>query len=85
MVSPQWVTRTFKRHVEGAGLPWIGPHGLRHTHATMVLKAGVPARVVRERLGHPSVAITLYTYGHVLPNMQRDRAERIAEVMFEGR
>ncbi len=84
MISPQWVTRTFKRHVDRAGLPWIGLHGLRHTHATMALKAGVPAKVVQERLGHSSVFITLDTYSHVLPNMQRDAAERIAEVMFGG-
>jgi len=85
MVSPQLVTRTFKRHVEGAGLPWIGLHGLRHTHATVALKAGVPAKVVQERLGHSSVTITLDTYSQVLPSMRRDAAERIAEVMFGGR
>jgi integrase len=82
IVNPEWLTRAFKRHVSTAGLPWIGLHGLRHTHATMALKAGVPAKVVQERLGHSSVTITLDTYSHVLPNMQRDAAERIAELMF---
>lgn len=48
----------------------------------MALKAGVPAKVVQERLGHSSVTITLDTYSHVLPNMQRDAAERVAELMF---
>ena len=46
LVHPEWVTRAFKKHVSTAGLPWIGLHGLRHTHATMALKAGVPAKVV---------------------------------------
>jgi integrase len=68
--------------VRAAGLPWIGLHGLRHTHATMALQAGVPAKVVQERLGHSSVKITLDTYSHVLPNMQRDAAERVAELIF---
>lgn len=82
LVNPEWLTRAFKRFVLAADLPWIGLHGLRHTHATMALKAGVPAKVVQERLGHSSVTITLDTYSHVLPNMQRDAAERVAELMF---
>ena len=38
-----------------------------HTHATLLLKAGVPVHVVAQRLGHATPAITLSTYSHVLP------------------
>ena len=45
-------------------------HDLRHTHATLLLKAGVPIKVVSERLGHSTPAFTMATYQHVLPGMQ---------------
>lgn len=50
-------------------------HGLRHTHATSLIAAGVPVKVISERLGHSSVVITQDIYGHVLPNMQRQAAD----------
>jgi hypothetical protein len=50
-------------------------HGLRHTHATALIAAGVPVKVIAERLGHSSVIITQDIYGHVLPDMQREAAD----------
>jgi integrase len=52
-------------------------HDLRHTHATQLLKVGVHPKVVSERLGHASIAITLDVYSHVLPGMQEAAAELI--------
>ena len=52
-------------------------HDLRHTHATQLLKAGVRAKVVSERLGHASIGITLDTYSHVMPGIKQEAAERI--------
>lgn len=52
-------------------------HDIRHTHATQLLKAGVNVKVISERLGHASIAITLDTYSHVLPGMQEAAAELI--------
>lgn len=52
-------------------------HDLRHTHATQLLKAGVSAKIVSERLGHSTVGITLDVYSHVLPGMQEEAASRI--------
>lgn len=43
---------------------------MRHTHATLMLKMGVPVKVVSERLGHGSIELTLNTYTHLLPSMQ---------------
>jgi integrase len=63
--------------LEVAGVPHIRFHDLRHTHATMLLEQDVHPKIVSERLGHASVAITLDTYSHVLPSMQRAVAERL--------
>jgi integrase len=80
-VNPNNVTRSFDLIVKRAGLRRITPHGLRHTHATMLLKGGVSAKVVSERLGHASIAITLDTYSHVLPDMQDAAADAMSAIM----
>ena len=54
------------------------------TATTAALAAGVPAKVVSERLGHASVMITLDTYSHVLPSMQEDAASTVAKLILEG-
>jgi len=55
-------------------------HDLRHTHATLMLKAGVHPKVVSERLGHANIAITLDTYSHVLPGQQEAAAEKFDNI-----
>jgi integrase len=69
-LHPERVTRTFAQLVAEHELPHIRFHDLRHTHATLLLKAGVPAKVVAERLGHATPGFTLNVYQHVLPGMQ---------------
>ena len=64
------------------GRAHIRIHDLRHTHATLLLKAGVHPKVVSERLGHASVAITLDIYSHVLPGLQEAAAKRFDEVII---
>lgn len=78
------VTRSFKRLVMLAGVPEIRVHDLRHTAATMLLRAGVPAKIVSERLGHATVGITLDTYSHVLPDMQDVAAEAMSALLKKG-
>lgn len=80
-LHPDRVTQLFRRHSAAAGLPWIKVHGLRHTHATLMLQAGVHPKVVQERLGHSSIAITLDTYSHAIPAMQEDAADRLAALV----
>ena len=75
------ITKRLQRLVSGAGLPWIKLHGLRHTHATLMLEAGVHIKVVQERLGHSSIAITGEVYAHVTPGMQDEAAARVAAVV----
>jgi hypothetical protein len=59
--------RMYKPLLKRLQLPMLSFHDLRHTAATLLLKAGVPVKVVSEMLGHASVAFTLQTYAHVLP------------------
>jgi integrase len=66
-----------RRILARAGLPRIRFHDLRHTCATLMLSHGTDAKTVADLLGHANIAITLGTYGHVLPNMR----ERAADIM----
>lgn len=52
-------------------------HDMRHSHATMLLLQGVNPKVVSERLCHADVSITLGTYAHVMPTMQREAADKL--------
>ncbi len=73
-VSPDTVSHEFKNIVRELGLPPVRFHDLRHTHATLMLKEGIHPKIVSERLGHSSIAITMDTYSHVLPGMQEEAA-----------
>ena len=79
---PTSSARTFDRHLAKSTLPRIRLHDLRHTHASILLKAGVPVKVVSERLGHSSPAFTMTVYQHVLPGMQADAAATFSTVVF---
>lgn len=52
-------------------------HDLRHTSATLLLKAGIHPKVVQERLGHSRISMTLDTYSHVIPSMQEEAADKL--------
>jgi integrase len=67
-------THRFKPLIKQAGLPEIRFHDLRHTCATILLSKNVNPKVVSEMLEHASIAITLDTYSHVLPDMQDSAA-----------
>jgi len=81
-IHPDYFSQWFDRRVAKSEVPRIRLHDLRHTHATILLKASVPAKVVSERLGHANVAFTMNVYQHVLPGMQADAAATFADVVF---
>ena len=58
-------------------LPIIRFHDLRHTAATIMLSQGVHPKIVQERLGHSTISMTLDTYSHVLPTMQKEAVEKL--------
>jgi len=80
-LHPDSVTKRFARLVRDSGLPTITVHGLRHTHATVLLRALVHPKVVQERLGHSSIQVTLDVYSHAVPALQGDAAIRFAEIV----
>jgi integrase len=80
-IHPHAFSQSFERIVRRTGLRRIRLHDLRHTHASLALKAGVPVKVISERLGHESPAFTLKQYAHVLPGMQAEAAAQVAALI----
>ena len=78
---PQLLSDAFQKLVRRSGLPRLRFHDLRHTHATLLLKAGVPIKVVSERLGHSTPGFTMATYQHVIPGMQEEAAQTFADIL----
>jgi len=68
------LSQTFNRLVATLDIPRLRLHDLRHTQATLLVRAGTPIKVVSERLGHASPAFTMATYQHVMPGMQAEAA-----------
>ena len=83
-IHPHSFSQAFERLVAKADLPTIRLHDLRHTHATIALRAGVPVKVISERLGHETPAFTLKQYAHVVPGMQAEASHLIASLVQAG-
>ena len=75
-LRPNTVSRAWSILANRAGIKIIRFHDARHTHASLMLKQGIHPKVVQERLGHSTIAITLDTYSHVAPGMQESAANR---------
>lgn len=71
-----WWIRFTRRN----GIRHIGLHDLRHTSATLLINAGVHAKIISERLGHSSITITMDTYGHVLQKTDKAAANKIDDL-----
>ena len=81
---PPTVQQRFARAVRRAEAPPLTFHGLRHTCATLLLGAGVHPKIVQERLGHKTVAMTMDRYSHVAPGMQGTAAEALEAILGAG-
>jgi integrase len=81
-LKPDAVSATFLRRVESSDVDRITLHGLRHTWATLALEKGIHPRVVQERLGHSTIAITLGIYSHVTPTLHDEAAEQVAALLL---
>ncbi|MCF8588737.1 tyrosine-type recombinase/integrase [Gordonia liuliyuniae] len=89
--SPNEVSRRWRTRIKNAraelgenSLPAIRLHDVRHTHASILLSAGVPVHAVAKRLGHATPTVTLNTYAHVLEGAQRDAADKFAAAVNGG-
>lgn len=83
-LDPSGFEDSIHRYIRKAGVPDISFHGLRHTHATLLLRQGVHPKIVAERLGHANVNITLNRYSHVLPDLQSEAVKAIEKVTLDG-
>lgn len=79
---PNSVTHAWIKLTRKCGLDGIRLHDARHSHASLMLKGGIHPKVVQERLGHASIAITLDTYSHVAPGMQAAAATRFDDIVI---
>jgi integrase len=70
-----------QRLLARAGLPRRTFHELRHAAASLLLAQGVHPRVVMEILGHSSIGVTMNTYSHVIPQLQRDAADKLGALL----
>lgn len=73
--------RYFKRFIADYKLKQITPHGLRHTHASLLFSAGVEPKNISDRLGHSTVQITLDLYTHITEEQRTDTVEKLLEYM----
>jgi integrase len=83
-IHPDNVSSRLETLIRRAGVPRIRVHDLRHTHATLGLAAGVPLKVMSERLGHATTQITADLYQHVIPGMGADAAAKIAGLLRQS-
>lgn len=83
-ITPDGFTWMFGYVLEKAGIAHGSLKSLRHTHATLLLKQGIQPKVVQERLGHSTIAITMDIYSHVMPTMQKEASETFERVLLQG-
>lgn len=81
---PETVTRWWREAVARAGVPAIRLHDARHTAATIMLRSGVPVKVVTQRLGHADVAVTMRIYQHVTAQDDAAAADALSRALGGG-
>lgn len=80
--DPKYISRRTKAYGRAANLPeGFSFHTLRHTHATLLVKAGVHFKVIQYRLGHATFAQTMDTYSHVTPAMESSVVESLKDLI----
>lgn len=82
--GPDAFTKAFRWLLDKTDIGYVRFHDLRHSHASQLLKQGINPKVVSERLGHSSIAITMDTYSHVLPGLQEEAASKINDALEDA-
>ena len=80
-IHPNIVSSWFPDMLKRVGIPHLNFHCLRHTHASLLLGAGIDIKLISERLGHSNIRITYDIYSHLLPGQQRDAASKLEEIL----
>ena len=79
--NPEAFSNLFQDLAKRAQLRPIRLHDVRHSYATAALAAGVPVKVVSQRLWHADITVTLKIYAHVMPGDDEDAAQRADELL----
>lgn len=80
-LHPTTAWRALQTVLSKAGLPAMPFHALRHTAASLLLAQGTHPRVVMELLGHSTIALTMNTYSHVIPALEREAADQMNRLL----
>ena len=81
---PDYVTKHWIKVQEASGLPRLTLHELRHTHATILLRAGTPVHIVSKRLGHKDPSVTLNVYADVIPEDDQSAVQIFSQTVWGG-
>lgn len=84
-LDPERISKEFAKVVKTAEIPKIRFHDLRHSHASLMLKAGVSPKAISELLGHASISITMDVYAHLLPGIQEEAARKFSDLLAAPR
>lgn len=80
-LNPSYVTKLFTKLRKTAGAPALTLHGLRHEHAALMAQAGVDVMIISKRLRHSNIAVTSNFYGHLMPNVSRNAASKVSQLI----
>lgn len=81
-VLPDYISRIFGNLTRGLDVPRLKLHELRHTHATLLLRDGVPVHVVAKRLGHKDPSVTLNVYADAIPDDDGRAVETFSKAVW---
>jgi integrase len=83
-LNPRYILKMFAQVLQQAGLRHLRFHDLRHSAATLLLGMGVHPKVVQEILGHSQIGMTMDTYSHVLPSMQKEAMDKWSDMFGDA-
>lgn len=81
-MHPDTVSSWFPRYLKDIKLPKLKFHCLRHTHASLLLGAGIDIKYISDRLGHSSIRITYDIYSHLIPEKEKEATEKVRRICF---
>lgn len=79
--SREGLQKTLAKHLKLAGLPYLTLHAFRHTHASLLLNAGISYKELQQRLGHSTLAMTMDTYSHLFDDTEKEAVNFFEKAM----
>ncbi|WP_263604533.1 tyrosine-type recombinase/integrase [Streptococcus thermophilus] len=79
--SREGLQKTLTKHLKLAGLPYLTLHAFRHTHASLLLNAGISYKELQQRLGHSTLAMTMDTYSHLFDDTEKEAVNFFEKAM----